>query len=99
HALLRPHARGHDAGVRSGVPDDLDQLWDDPRAEAEGTGAGRAAARPRRARRLSVWRRRDDARRAELLLLAGGQAGGLRAAARSQAALTQPQAGLAVVGA
>src|SRR5437879_1437172 len=85
--------------MRAGMTAGLDELRDDPRAQAEGAGAGRAAARPRRARCLPVWRRREDARRAELLLLAGGQAGGLRAAARSQAAFTQPQARLAVVGA
>ena len=46
----------------------------------------------RRERASPLRRRREDARRAQLLLPAGGQAGGLRAAARPQAAEPQPGA-------
>ena len=85
HALLRPAARGHGAGVRQALPDGLDPVRGPRAAPREGGEAGRGAAPPRDARGVSVWPLRRGAaghRRAERVLPARRSARGLQPAAR-----------------
>ena len=83
HALLRPPPGRPGAGLLAGLPDQLDPVRADQRAASSAPRrrvqqlheAGREAGLPLR-------RRREDARRAQLVLPAGRQAGGLRPARR-----------------
>ena len=75
------------AGLLQGLPDGLDPVRHDPGAEATGGGSGGAAARAGRDAGVPLRRGREDARRAQLVLPAGGRAGGVRPAARAEDAV------------
>src|SRR5262245_35422450 len=90
HALLRPAAGRPRAGVLEGLPDGLHQLRPRRGPAQDGGSARRQAARAGREARVPLRHRRQDAGRPELVLPAGGPAGGLQPAARPEAAHAAP---------
>src|SRR2546427_664396 len=89
HPLLRPAQGGARARVLKGVSHGLDSVRLDRRAADTGAEARRPTQVTGRQGR-AVWRRPERrARRAQLVLPAGGRTGGIRAA--GQAATAEPQ--------
>src|SRR5262249_23090293 len=96
HLLLRPPAARAPPRLRPGVSDPVDPVW--PPSQNEGGGAGAAGnpAQTGTAQGTAVRRRRQGARRAELVLPAPGRAGSLRPALQPEGA--EPRdAGLALL--
>src|SRR6267143_5688299 len=98
HALLRPAARRNGARLLESLPDQVDSVWYHPRASRKSANAGRATAPDRGKQGVSLRRRREDARRAELVLSVGRPTGSLRIAARSEDADAQPDSRVGVYG-
>src|SRR4029077_9919774 len=76
----------------------VDPVRDHPRASSEGGDEGGAAPPGRREEGVPLRRRRQDARRAELVLSARRSPGSLRIAARSQAAVAERDSRVALRG-
>src|SRR6266850_426835 len=80
------------------LPDQVDSVWYHPRASRESANARGATAPDGGEEGVSLRGRREDARRAELVLSAGGPTGSLRIAARSEDADAQPDSRVDICG-
>src|SRR5271157_6244619 len=90
HVLLRPAPERPGAGVRPGLPDAVDPVRANRRAQAARPGPRRAVARPGRELGLFVRGGREDPRRPECVLFADGFTGDLRASHRGAGPGAQP---------
>src|SRR4051794_25824604 len=91
HLLLRPAQKRADTGVRPGLPDRVDPLWADQRAEEEGPGPRRPVAQAGEVAGQAVRSGRKGARRFECVLPADGHAGDVWPAIQPEAA--EPECG------
>src|ERR1700730_1105626 len=96
HPLLRPAAGRPGACLLESLPDEIDPVWNHPGASHESTDMSGATAPGRREPGVSLWGRRQDAGRTELVLSPRRQTGGVQIATRPEAAVAQSGARISV---
>src|ERR1700722_5508450 len=98
HPLLRPPAGRHGASLLESLPYEIDPVWNHPGASHESTDTSGATAPGRREQSVSLWGRREDAGRTQLVLSARRQTGGVQTATRPENAHAQSVARISVCG-
>src|SRR5580692_5290685 len=89
HPLLRSAAGRHGASLLESLPYEIDPVWNHQGASHESRGTSGATAPGRREQSVSLWGRREDAGRTQLVLSAGRQTGGVQITTRPEAAVAQ----------